>query len=64
MWRTSPARSASTEASRRQTRPAKETSDHELTAFVLLAVVVGIGGAVLPGRRAAQLNMLQALHYE
>jgi ABC-type antimicrobial peptide transport system permease subunit len=27
-------------------------------------VVVGIGGAVLPGRRAAQLNMLQALHYE
>jgi ABC-type antimicrobial peptide transport system permease subunit len=27
-------------------------------------VVAGIGGAVLPARRAAQLNMLHALHYE
>jgi putative ABC transport system permease protein len=36
----------------------------QLAAFVLLAVVAGIGAAVLPARRAARLNVLQALQYE
>jgi putative ABC transport system permease protein len=36
----------------------------ELVYFVLLAVVAGIGAAVLPARRAARLNVLQALQYE
>ena len=36
----------------------------ELAAFVLLAVVAGIGAAVLPARRAARLNVLHALQYE
>jgi ABC-type antimicrobial peptide transport system permease subunit len=36
----------------------------ELAAFVLLAVMAGIGAAVLPARRAARLNVLQALQYE
>ena len=36
----------------------------ELVAFVVLAVVAGIGAAVLPARRAARLNVLQALQYE
>jgi ABC-type antimicrobial peptide transport system permease subunit len=36
----------------------------QLIAFVVLAVVAGIGAAVLPARRAARLNVLQALQYE
>jgi putative ABC transport system permease protein len=36
----------------------------ELAYFVLLAVVAGIGAAVLPARRAARLNVLHALQYE
>lgn len=36
----------------------------QLTAFVLLAVLAGISAAVLPARRAARLNVLQALQYE
>jgi putative ABC transport system permease protein len=36
----------------------------ELASFVVLAVVAGIGAAVLPDRRAARLNGLQALQYE
>ena len=36
----------------------------QLAAFVLLAVVAGIGAAALPARRAARLNVLQALQYE
>jgi len=36
----------------------------QLAWFVLLAVVAGIGAAVLPARRAARLNVLQALQYE
>jgi putative ABC transport system permease protein len=36
----------------------------QLAAFVLLAVVAGIWAAVLPARRAARLNVLQALQYE
>ena len=35
-----------------------------LTAFTLLAVVAGVGAAVLPARRASRLNVLEALHYE
>jgi ABC-type antimicrobial peptide transport system permease subunit len=38
--------------------------DQQLAAFVLLAVVAGIGAAVLPARKAARLNVLQALQYE
>ena len=36
----------------------------ELDYFAVLAVVAGIGAAVLPRRRAARLNVLQALQYE
>jgi putative ABC transport system permease protein len=36
----------------------------ELAYFVVLAVVAGIGAAVLPARRAARLNVLHALQYE
>jgi putative ABC transport system permease protein len=36
----------------------------ELADFVALAVVAGIGAAVLPARRAARLNVLHALQYE
>ena len=36
----------------------------QLAGFVLLAVVAGIAAAVLPARRAARLNVLQALRYE
>jgi putative ABC transport system permease protein len=36
----------------------------QLAGFVLLAVVAGIGAAVLPARRAARLNVLHALQYE
>jgi putative ABC transport system permease protein len=35
-----------------------------LTAFTLLAVIAGIGAAVMPARRASRLNVLDALHYE
>jgi putative ABC transport system permease protein len=35
-----------------------------LAAFTLLAVVAGIGAAILPARRASRLNVLEALHYE
>ncbi|MBV8997561.1 MAG: FtsX-like permease family protein [Solirubrobacterales bacterium] len=36
----------------------------QLAAFVVLAVVAGIAAAALPARRAARLNVLQALQYE
>jgi putative ABC transport system permease protein len=36
----------------------------QLVAFVLLAIVAGIWAAVLPARRAARLNVLEALQYE
>jgi putative ABC transport system permease protein len=36
----------------------------QLVYFVLAAVVVGILAAVIPARRAARLNVLQALQYE
>ena len=35
-----------------------------LVAFVLVAIVAGIAAAVLPARRAARLNVLEALQYE
>jgi putative ABC transport system permease protein len=35
-----------------------------LGAFTLVAVVAGIGAAIMPARRASKLNVLDALHYE
>jgi putative ABC transport system permease protein len=35
-----------------------------LAAFVLAAIAVGILAAILPARRAARLNVLEALQYE
>jgi ABC-type antimicrobial peptide transport system permease subunit len=35
-----------------------------LVVFAVIAALAGIGAAVLPGRRAARLNVLEALHYE
>ena len=35
-----------------------------LAAFTLVAVVAGIGAAIIPARRASRLNVLDALHYE
>jgi putative ABC transport system permease protein len=36
----------------------------EIVYFVLAAIIVGILAAVIPARRAARLNVLQALQYE
>jgi putative ABC transport system permease protein len=36
----------------------------QLVYFVVAAIVVGIVAAILPARRAARLNVLQALQYE
>jgi ABC-type antimicrobial peptide transport system permease subunit len=36
----------------------------QLIVFALAAVVVGIVAAILPARRAAKLNPLEALQYE
>jgi putative ABC transport system permease protein len=35
-----------------------------LTAFTIVAVLAGIGAAVMPASRASRLNVLDALHYE
>jgi ABC-type antimicrobial peptide transport system permease subunit len=35
-----------------------------LVAFAFAAIVVGILAAIFPARRAARLNVLEALHYE
>jgi putative ABC transport system permease protein len=35
-----------------------------LAAFTLLAIIAGIGAAIMPARRASRLNVLDALHYE
>jgi putative ABC transport system permease protein len=35
-----------------------------LVIFALVAVLAGIVSAALPARRAARLNVLEALHYE
>ena len=36
----------------------------QLILFVIVAVIVGMFSALLPARRAAKLNVLEALHYE
>ncbi len=36
----------------------------QLVVFLVLAVVVGIVGAVLPARRGARIDVLEAVHYE
>jgi putative ABC transport system permease protein len=35
-----------------------------LGAFTVVAVVAGIGAAIMPARRASRLNVLDALQYE
>ncbi|HEX5782328.1 MAG TPA: FtsX-like permease family protein, partial [Solirubrobacteraceae bacterium] len=35
-----------------------------LAGFTLVAVLAGIGAAIMPARRASRLNVLDALHYE
>ena len=35
-----------------------------LLAFTMIAVIAGIGAAVMPARRAAKLDVLKALQYE
>jgi putative ABC transport system permease protein len=36
----------------------------QLVVFVLLATVVGVVGAIAPARRAARLDILDAIHSE
>ena len=36
----------------------------QLVIFFVLAVIVGIIGAVLPARRGARIDVMQAVHYE
>jgi putative ABC transport system permease protein len=36
----------------------------ELVAFTVIAILAGLGAAILPARRASRLNVLDALHYE
>jgi putative ABC transport system permease protein len=36
----------------------------QLVAFLIVAAIVGVLAAVLPARRAANLNILEAIHYE
>ena len=36
----------------------------ELVLFTVVAILAGIAAAVVPARRAARLNVLDALHYE
>jgi putative ABC transport system permease protein len=35
-----------------------------LAAFTVVAILAGIGAAIMPARRASRLNVLDALHYE
>ena len=35
-----------------------------LVVFTLVAILAGVLAAIGPARRAARLNVLQALHYE
>ena len=37
---------------------------HNLIAFAVIAMIVGVIAAVLPARRASRLNVLRALQYE
>ena len=41
-----------------------EVPGSQLVFFAIVAVIVGIAAAILPARRAARLNVLQALQYE
>ena len=36
----------------------------QLIVFTIVAIIVGILAAIAPARRAARLNVLQALQYE
>ena len=36
----------------------------ELVAFTMVAILAGLGAAVIPARRASRLNVLDALQYE
>ncbi len=36
----------------------------ELIGFTAVAILAGIGAAIMPARRASRLNVLDALHYE
>jgi putative ABC transport system permease protein len=36
----------------------------ELAGFTVVAILAGLGAAVMPARRASRLNALDALHYE
>ncbi len=36
----------------------------QLVVFLVLAVIVGVIAAILPARRAAKIDVLQAIHYE
>lgn len=36
----------------------------ELLAFIVVAILAGIGAAIMPARRALRLNALDALCYE
>jgi putative ABC transport system permease protein len=36
----------------------------QLIVLLVLAVVVGVIAAILPARRAARIDILQAIHYE
>ncbi len=36
----------------------------QLAVFLVLAIVVGVIAAILPARRAARIDILQAIHYE
>ena len=36
----------------------------QLVVFVILAIVVGVIAAILPARRAAKIDILEAIHYE
>jgi HAE1 family hydrophobic/amphiphilic exporter-1 len=35
-----------------------------LVIFLFLAIVVGVLAAILPARRAARIDILEAIHYE
>ena len=36
----------------------------QLVIFLILGVIVGVIAAILPARRAARIDILQAIHYE
>ena len=36
----------------------------ELVGFTLVAILAGLGAAIIPASRASRLNVLDALHYE